>query len=127
MSINKFTVMGHLGNDPEIRLMPDGTAVATVSVATNTQYKDKVTGDLKESTDWHRLTAYDKSAEVMRDYCAKGDKVYFEAKHRTRKFPDKETGETRYAEEFMVTFIELTTKKGDYADEHEEADHEPAI
>jgi len=111
MSINRFTVMGHLGADPEVRYTPSGEQVATVRVATNRTYTERSTGEIKEATEWHRLVAFGRRAEIIGNYCAQGDKVYFESYHRTRKFIDKETRKDRYAEEFVITFIELTTKK----------------
>ncbi len=116
MSINRFIVMGHLGADPEIRYTPKGDPVANVRVATNRTYTDRDTGEIKKATEWHRLVAFGKRAEIIGKFCAQGDKVYFESFHRTRKFVDQKTKEDRYVDEFVITFIELTTKRGDVPD-----------
>lgn len=116
MSINRFVVMGHLGADPEVRRTTAGECVAIVRVATTSRYRDKKTGEYKEQTEWHRLTAFGKRAEVIAEYCGKGDKVYLESFHRTRKFIDQTTNQERYTEEFIITFVELTTRKGEVKD-----------
>ena len=116
MSINRFIVMGHLGADPETRYTPKGDPVVNVRVATNRSYTDRETGEIKKATEWHRLVAFGKRAEVIGKFCAQGDKVYFESFHRTRKFVDQTTKQDRYVDEFVITFIELTTKRGDVAD-----------
>jgi single-strand DNA-binding protein len=122
MSINRFIVMGHLGDNPEMRYTAEGEAVALVRVATNSRYKDKKNGEMKDATEWHRLTAFGKRAQVIEKFCAKGDKVYFESYHRTRKFTDQATNQDRYTDEFIVTFIELTTKKGEVKDPGDDGD-----
>ena len=85
-SVNKVIVVGNLGRDPEIRFMPNGNAVANVSVGTDESYTDKQSGQKVEQTEWHRITAYGKLAEIIQQYLKKGSKVYFEGKLRTRKY-----------------------------------------
>ncbi|MGL5757203.1 MAG: single-stranded DNA-binding protein, partial [Paraclostridium sp.] len=82
--INKVIIVGNLGQDPDFRSTPSGTAVANLSVATSESWRDKNTGDKKEATEWHRVVIYRRLAEVARDFLAKGSKVYIEGKLRTR-------------------------------------------
>ena len=126
MSINRFIVMRHLGADSEIHYLPSGEAVARVRVATNQKSKNRTTGEVKIFTEWHRLVAFGKRAEVIAKFCSSGDKVYFEAYHRTRKFADPQMKQDHYVDEFVIAFIELTTKKqGQVSDpgEAEGGDH----
>lgn len=90
--MNKAMVIGNLGNDPEIRYTQSGTPVATFSVATTEKWKDK-DGQQQEHTDWHRIVAWQKLAEICKEYLKKGSKVYIEGKMQTRKW--EENGTTR--------------------------------
>ena len=74
--INKVILIGNLGADPEIRYMPNGSAVANISVATNDSWKDKQTGELQERTEWHKVSLFDKLAQIVGEYLKKGSKVY---------------------------------------------------
>jgi single-strand DNA-binding protein len=96
-SVNKSIIVGNLGNDPEIRYLPNGDAVANLSIATTDKYTDK-SGDKKEVTEWHRVSFFGKVAEVCGQYLKKGSQVYVEGSIRTRKYTDKE-GIERYATE----------------------------
>ena len=84
-SVNKVIVVGNLGKDPETRFMPDGKAVCNFSVATTDTWKDKATGEKKEATEWHRISAFGRLAEICGEYLKKGSQVYIEGKLRTRK------------------------------------------
>lgn len=98
-SVNKVILVGNLGRDPEVRYMPSGDAVATLSVATTDTWLDKQTGQRQESTEWHRVIFFGKTAEVAAQYLKKGAQVYVEGSIRTRKWQDKETGQERFSTE----------------------------
>ena len=87
--VNKVIILGRLGQDPEVRYMPDGKAVANVSIATSEQWKDKNTGQQQERTEWHRIVFFGRTAEVVGEYLKKGSQVYIEGKLQTRKWQDK--------------------------------------
>ncbi|MBW1697874.1 MAG: single-stranded DNA-binding protein [Deltaproteobacteria bacterium] len=88
--LNKVILIGNLGRDPELRYTPDGTAVATFSIATSDTWNDKTTGEKKERTEWHRIVAFRKLAEICGEYLSKGRQVYIEGRLRTRDWEDKE-------------------------------------
>ena len=94
-SINKVILIGRLGRDPEIRYTPNGDAVANFSIATSENWKDKNTGEKKEKTEWHRLVAFRRRAEIIGEYLTKGSLIYIEGKLQTREWDDKE-GVKRY-------------------------------
>lgn len=96
-SVNKVIVVGHLGQDPEMRYMPSGDAVANLSVATTDKWRDK-DGNMQEATEWHRISFFGRTAEVCSQYLKKGSQVYVEGSLRTRKYTDKE-GIERYTTE----------------------------
>lgn len=95
LGINKVIVLGNVGSDPDVRILPSGMAIATFSVATTERTKDN-RGDYHERTEWVRLIAFDRRAEVVRDYVHKGTKVYVEGKLHTDSWNDKASGEKRY-------------------------------
>ena len=95
-SLNKAEIIGNLGSDPEIRYTPSGDAVANFSVATTESWRDKNTGEQKESTEWHRVSIFGKLAEIADQYLKKGSQVYIEGKIQTRKWTDKD-GIERYS------------------------------
>ncbi|MGL4859493.1 MAG: single-stranded DNA-binding protein [Enterobacteriaceae bacterium] len=99
--INKVTLIGNLGQDPEVRYMPNGGAVANLTLATSDSWRDKQTGETKEKTEWHRVTLYGKLAEVAGEYLHKGSQVYIEGQLRTRKWQDQ-SGQDRYTTEVIV-------------------------
>jgi len=99
--INKVILIGHLGQDPEVRYTPNSTAVASLSVATTERWKDKQTGETKEITDWHRVVLFGKVAEVAGEYLRKGSLVYIEGQLKTRKWQDQ-SGQDRYTTEVVV-------------------------
>jgi single-strand DNA-binding protein len=100
-SLNKVTLIGHLGKDPEVRYMPSGGAVVNVTLATNETWKDKQTGEAQERTEWHNLVFYGKLAEIAGEYLRKGRQVYIEGSLRTRKWQDK-NGQDRYTTEIIA-------------------------
>ena len=100
--VNKVIIVGNLGQDPEVRYMPNGgKAVATLSVATSESWRDKQTGENREITEWHRVALFGKLAEVAGEYLRKGSQVYIEGQLRTRKWQDQ-TGQDRYTTEVVV-------------------------
>jgi len=109
MSLNKASIIGHLGQDPEMRYMPDGTATAAVSIATTDKWKDKKSGEAKEKTEWHRVVFFGKLAEVVGEYVKKGSQIYVEGKLRTRSW-DKD-GITRYTTEIVGRELQMLDKK----------------
>lgn len=99
--VNKVILVGHLGQDPEVRYMPDSTAVTTLSVATSETWRDKQTGENRENTEWHRVVLFGKLAEVAGEYLRKGSQVYIEGQLRTRKWTDT-NGIERWTTEVRV-------------------------
>lgn len=104
--INKVIIVGNLGNDPEMRTMPNGDAVATLSVATSESWNDKNTGERREITEWHRIVFFRRQAEVCGEYLRKGSQVYVEGKLRTRKWQDQ-NGQDRYTTEIMGDTMQM--------------------
>ena len=99
-SVNKVILVGNLGRDPEVRYSPDGAAISNFSIATTDSWRDKATGEKKESTEWHRIVFFGKTAEIVAQYLKKGSAVYVEGALRTRKWTDKE-GQERYPTEIV--------------------------
>lgn len=99
--INKVILVGHLGQDPEVRYMPSGGAVANITLATSESWRDKQTGEMKEQTEWHRVVLFGKLAEVAGEYLRKGYQVYIEGQLRTRKWTDQ-SGQEKYTTEVLV-------------------------
>jgi len=108
--INKVILIGNLGADPEIRYMPSGSAVANISVATNESWKDKQTGELQERTEWHKVSLFDKLAQIVAEYLKKGSKVYIEGSLRTRKWQDQ-SGNDRYITEIIASSMQMLDSK----------------
>jgi len=105
-SVNKVIIVGNLGRDPETRYMPSGDAITNIAVATTDSWKDKTTGEKKEQTEWHRISAFGKLAEIMGQYLKKGSQVYIEGSLRTRKYTDKD-GIERYATEIRADTMQM--------------------
>lgn len=99
--INKVILIGNLGQDPEVRYMPNGGAVANITLATSESWRDKQTGETKERTEWHRVVIFGKLAEVAAEYLKKGSQVYIEGSLQTRKWQDQ-SGQDRYTTEVVV-------------------------
>ncbi|MDM7202656.1 MAG: single-stranded DNA-binding protein [Thermodesulfobacteriaceae bacterium] len=110
MSVNKLIIVGRLGADPEIRYTLDGKPVATFRVATNEVYIKN--GEKVTVTEWHRLVAFGRLAEICGEYLYKGSRVFVEGKIRTRKFEDKQ-GQVRYITEILVQNFQILDRKGD--------------
>ena len=103
--VNKVILLGHLGRDPEMRYMPDGTANATLNLATSESYKDRE-GNRQERTEWHRVVLWGRMAEIAGEYLRKGSLAYIEGRLRTRKWTDKE-GQERYTTEIAGDRLQL--------------------
>lgn len=99
--INKVILVGNLGQDPEVRFMPSGGAVANITIATSDSWRDKQTGEQKEKTEWHRVVLFGKLAEVAGEYLKKGSKVYIEGQLQTRKWQNQQ-GQDQYTTEVVV-------------------------
>ncbi|HCJ6323637.1 single-stranded DNA-binding protein [Citrobacter sedlakii] len=99
--VNKVILVGHLGQDPEVRYMPNGGAVANLTLATSETWRDKGDGEMREHTEWHRVVVFGKLAEIASEYLRKGAQVYIEGQLRTRKWPDQ-SGQDRYTTEVVV-------------------------
>lgn len=104
--VNKVILIGTLGQDPDMRYMQNGSAVANVSLATNESWKDKQTGEQKERTEWHRVVFFRRLAEIVGEYCKKGSQVYVEGKLQTRKWQDKD-GQDRYTTEIVADQMQM--------------------
>ena len=97
-NLNRVTVMGVLGRDPETKQFPNGGSITTFSVATSEHWKDKVTGERKQATEWHRIAANNRLGEIASKYLKKGGKVYIEGSLRTRKWKDQSGSEKEITE-----------------------------
>ena len=102
--INKVILVGNLGQDPEIRYMPNGNAVANFSVATSESWKDKQTGENRDKTEWHRIVVFGKLAEIVGEYVKKGTQVYLEGQLQTRKWQDQ-SGQDHYTTEVVINSL----------------------
>jgi single-strand DNA-binding protein len=105
-SVNKVIILGNLGRDPETRYMPSGDAMTTISIATTDSWKDKTTGEKKETTEWHRVVFFGKLAEIAGQYLKKGSSVYVEGSLRTRKYMDKD-GVEKYATDIRADTMQM--------------------
>ena len=111
-SLNKVTIIGNLGKDPEVRTFPSGDRVCNVTVATTDKWKDKQTGDMKEATEWHRVTFNGKLADIAAEYLHKGSQVYVEGSLRTRKWTDKD-GVERYSTDIRADQMLMLGRKSE--------------
>ena len=109
--VNKVILIGNLGQDPETKSLPSGSAVTNIRVATTEGWKDKQTGEKKEATEWHSVVFFDRLAEIAGQYLKKGSKVYIEGSLRTRKWQDK-NGNDRYTTEVRATDMQMLDSKG---------------
>ncbi len=106
-SVNKVILVGNLGKDPEVKYTPQGTAVAKITVATTSSYKDKTSGEWQESTEWHNVVLWQRLAEIAGEYLKKGNKVYIEGRLQTRSWDDKQSGQKRYMTEVVASDLVL--------------------
>jgi len=113
--VNKVILVGNLGKDPEMRYTADSRAVANLTVATAEQWKDRNTGQNQERTEWHRVVAFGRLAEIMGEYLKKGSQVYIEGKIQTRKWQDQ-NGQDRYTTEIVANEMQMLGGRGGSAE-----------
>ncbi|MEO6829602.1 MAG: single-stranded DNA-binding protein [Acidobacteriaceae bacterium] len=111
-SVNKVILLGNVGKDPDIRATGSGMVVANFSIATSERVKDKA-GNWEERTEWHNLVAFQRTAEIVRDYVKKGSKLYVEGRLQTSSWDDKTTGQKKYKTEIIVGDLSLLSGKGE--------------
>ena len=104
--INKVILVGNLGKDPEIKYTASGAAIANLTIATSESWNDKQTGEKVEKTEWHRVVAFQRLAEIMGEYLKKGSQVYIEGKLQTRKWQDQ-NGQDRYTTEVVANDMQM--------------------
>ena len=105
-TLNKVILIGRVGADPEVRYMPNGTAIANIRLATNDGYKDKNSGEYVDSTEWHRVVCFGKLGEIVSQYVKKGKLVYIEGRLKTNKWQDK-NGQDRYSTDIVANEMQL--------------------
>lgn len=103
-SVNKVILLGNVGEDPELNVTSKNVSVTTISVATNESWRDATTGDWQTSTEWHRVIAWGKLAEIANTHAAKGKKVYVEGSNKTRKYTDNQGIERHITEVHATEF-----------------------
>ncbi|MFT4059170.1 MAG: single-stranded DNA-binding protein [Legionella sp.] len=109
--INKVILIGNVGVDPDVRYLPNGNAVTTLSIATSESWKDKNTGEKQDRTEWHRVVCFNRLGEIAGEYVRKGTKLYVEGSLRTRKWQDQQ-GQDRYTTEIVANDIQMLDSKG---------------
>lgn len=109
--INKVILVGNVGVDPEIRYLPNGNAVTTLSLATSESWKDKTSGEKQERTEWHRVVCFNRLGEIAGEYVRKGSKLYVEGSLRTRKWQDQQ-GHDKYTTEIIAADLQMLDSKG---------------
>jgi|JI102314A2RNA_FD_contig_123_31193_length_1137_multi_4_in_2_out_0_1 single-strand DNA-binding protein len=133
--VNKVILIGNLGSDPELRYTPSGSAVANINLATTETWRDKVSGDLQDRTEWHRIVFFNRLAEIVGEYLRKGSKIYVEGSLRTRKWQDK-NGSERHTTEIIANEMHILDsraargdKPADVNTSHEQSSlpNEPAV
>jgi single-strand DNA-binding protein len=109
--VNKVILIGNLGADPEVRYTSGGSAVANVTIATSSSWRDKQSGDMQDRTEWHRVVFFGRIAEIVSEYLRRGAKVYVEGSIRTRKWQDK-SGADRYTTEVIGNEMQMLDSRG---------------
>ena len=109
--VNKVILIGNVGRDPEVRYMPNGNAVANVTLATSETWKDKNTGENQERTEWHRVVFFRRLGEVVGEYVKKGSKIYVEGRLQTRKWQGQD-GQDRYTTEIVADQMQMLDSRG---------------
>ena len=121
--VNKAVILGNVGNDPELRFMSNGKAVANFTVATSEQWKDQQ-GQKQERVEWHRMVAYDKLAEIIGQYVKKGSKLYLEGKLQTREWTDQQ-GQKKYTTEIIVSEMQMLDGKPQQGSQQPQGQQQP--
>ncbi len=114
--VNKVILVGNVGQDPETRYMPNGNAVTNISLATSETWKDKNTGEQQERTEWHRVTFYQRLAEIVAEYVKKGSKLYVEGRLQTRSW--EQDGVKRYATDIIANEMQMLDSRGSTGDSY---------
>lgn len=117
--VNKVILVGNLGDDPEVRYMPNGNAVANITIATSENWKDQQ-GQKQEKTEWHRVVMFRKLAEIVGEYLKKGSQVYIEGKLQTRKWKDQQ-GQDRYTTEIVADQMQMLGSRNDGAQQGDQS------
>src|SRR6266567_4402157 len=112
-SVNKVILIGNLGKDPEVKFTPQGTAGAKITVSTSSSNKDKQSGEWKETTEWHNVVLWQRTAEIAGEYLKKGSKVYIEGRLQTRSWDDKTSGQKKYMTEVVANDLVLLGGRGE--------------
>jgi single-strand DNA-binding protein len=123
--VNKVILVGNLGKDPEVRYMPNGNAVANITLATTESWKDKQSGEQQEKTEWHRIVMFRRLGEIAGEYLKKGSQVYIEGKLQTRKWQDN-SGNDRYTTEIVASEMQMLGGRGGGGSAGFPADSAPA-
>lgn len=124
-SLNKVQLIGTLGRDPDVRFLPNGNPVASLSLATDESYTDRQTGQKVEQTEWHRITVFGKLAEICQQYLFKGSKAYFEGRLKTNEW--EKDGIKRYTTEIVASdLILLTPRQQQTSQAPQQAQYQPA-
>ena len=108
--VNKVILVGNVGNDPEVRYMPNGNAVANISIATSDSWKDRNTGEQQERTEWHRVVFFNRLAEIVEQYVKKGTKLYVEGRLQTRSY--EQDGVKKYSTEIVANEMQMLDSRG---------------
>ena len=123
--VNKVILVGNLGKDPEVRYMPNGNAVANITLATTESWKDKQSGEQQEKTEWHRIVMFRRLGEIAGEYLKKGSQVYIEGKLQTRKWQDN-SGNDRYTTEIVANEMQMLGGRGGGGSANFSSDSAPA-
>ena len=121
-SVNKVILVGNVGKDPEVRYSQSGTPVANFSLATNERFKDR-SGEWQDRTEWHNIVAWQRLAEIVGEYVAKGSKVYVEGKLQTSSWEDRQSGERKYRTEIVARDLLLLGSRENGGGDHERPTH----
>jgi single-strand DNA-binding protein len=124
-SINKVTLIGNVGKDPEVRYTQSGAAICNISLATSRSWKDKTSGEKQEETEWHRVVFYDRLAEVVGEWVKKGKTVYVEGRLKTRKWQNKD-GQDVYTTEIIANEMQMLGGRDDAQQSPRPAQAKPA-
>ena len=108
--VNKVILVGNVENDPEVRYMPNGNAVANISIATSDSWKDRNTGEQQERTEWHRVVFFNRLAEIVEQYVKKGTKLYLEGRLQTRSY--EQDGVKKYSTEIVANEMQMLDSRG---------------
>ena len=109
--VNKVILIGNVGKDPEVRYMPNGNAIANLTLATSESWKDKNTGETQERTEWHRVVFFRRLGEIVGEYVKKGSKIYVEGRLQTRKWQGQD-GQDRYTTEIVADQMQMLDSRG---------------